>query len=278
MAEWFSAHRSLIDGVGIDSLMGLSVWIVLACGRVALGNTAFAASSAFVTLELAARYHWPVAGAAAAGIASAGAAAYALGFALSRFGSAQFSIATLALGVLVSDDVVLPAGSQVRVSAVAFTPQIWLALAVTGVGLWFLLRSRTGRVFAAVAQDEPTARAVGIDPERARHAALVAGGIVAGVCGVLIVLLRGFLIAQSFGFDQNVGALAAVIIGGSASVAGPAVGAIALAAAMSAVPSLSSYRTIVQSAFLLVFSLALPGGLASIAARIARRSSTAGGS
>ncbi len=277
MAAWLIAHRNLVDGIGIDSIMGLSVWVVLACGRVSLGNAGFAAIGAIVTLDLAARHHWPVVAAAAAGLASAAVVAYLLGFALARMRNAQFAIATLVFGVLITDGVVIPYGAKDRVAAIAFTPQIYIALALAALALWLFMRSREGRAFAAVAQDERAASGIGIDPARARHIAFAAGGSIAGLCGCLMVLHRGSLIAQSFGFDQNVAALASVVVGGSASVAGPFVGAVVIAISTLAVPSLSSYRSIFQSALLLVCSLALPGGLASIASDVMRRFSRTGG-
>ena len=277
MAAWLIAHRNLVDGIGIDSIMGLSVWIVLACGRVSLGNTGFAAIGAIVTVDLAARHDCPLVVAAAAGVASAAAAAYLLGFALARIGNAQFAIATLVFGVAITDGVVIPFGAKDRVAAIAFTPHIYAALGLTALVLWLYMRSREGRAASAVAQDERAASGVGIDPARARHVAFVAGGSIAGLCGCLMVLHRGSIIVQSFGFDQNVAALAAVVVGGSASVAGPLVGSVAIAISMLVVPSLSSYRAIFQSALLLVCSLALPGGLASIASDVMRRFSRAGG-
>jgi branched-chain amino acid transport system permease protein len=276
MAAWLIVHRNLVDGIGIDSMMGLSVWIVLACGRVSLGNTGFAAIGAIVTLELAARHNCPLVVAAAGGVASAAAAAYLLGLALARIGNAQFAIATLVFGVAITDGVVIPYGAKDRVAAIAFTPHIYAALVLTALVLWLYMRSREGRAASAVAQDERAASGVGIDPARTRHVAFVAGGSIAGLCGCLMVLHRGLIIVQSFGFDQNVAALAAVVVGGSASVAGPLVGSVVIAISTLVVPSLSSYRAIFQSALLLVCSLALPGGLASIASDVMRRFSRAG--
>jgi branched-chain amino acid transport system permease protein len=277
MTAWLMAHRNIVDGIGFDSIMGLSVWVVLACGRVSLGNTGFAAVGAIVTIDLTARHHWPVLAAAAAGIASAAAVAYVLGLLLARIPNAQFAIATLVFGVVVSDVVVIPFGAKDHIAAIASTPHVFVALVLAAAGVWFFMRSREGRAFAAVAQDEGAASGLGIDPARARHIAFVAGGSIAGLCGCLMVLHRGSLIAQSFGFDQNVGALAGVVVGGSASVAGPFIGAVVIAMSTLLVPSLSSYRSLFQPALLLVFSLALPGGLTSIASNVVRRFSRAGG-
>lgn len=277
MAVWLLAHRNIVDGIGIDSIMGLSVWIVLASGRVSLGNAGFAALGAIVTIDLAARHHWPVAAAVAAGVACAAAIAFVLGLLLARIPNAQFAIATLVLGVVVSDVVVIPYGAKDHIAGIVSTPHIYVALVLVAAGVWFFMRSREGRAFAAVAQDEGAASGLGIDPARARHIAFVAGGSIAGLCGCLMVLHRGSLIAQSFGFDQNVGALASVVVGGSANVAGPFIGAVLIALSTILVPSLSSYRSLFQPALLLVFSLALPGGLTSIASNLVRRFSRVGG-
>src|SRR5690242_21010443 len=103
MGVWFALHRGIVDGIGIDAILGMSVWIVLSCGRVPLGNTAFAAVGALVTIDLAASHRWPVVPAALAGVLAAAFAAYVLGFAVARLGAVPFAVATLAFGVFVSD-------------------------------------------------------------------------------------------------------------------------------------------------------------------------------
>lgn len=235
------------------ALLGLAIWFALSCGRVIVGVTAFALVSAFVT-SAAVGAGAPQVGGAVEGVAAATALGAVLSLATSRATPTQFAIATLLLWIgasrLFSPDSVRggPMLSYVFVLAI-----VTLAAAAYG---W----SRCGIAAAALAQDERAAQEVGIDPLRTRHVAITLAALVAGLAGVL---LPSELPSLSFGLEPNIAALAAVVIGGVRTPIGPLVGALLLTW-LTREPALHPYAHAIAPALLLVATIALPGGIASV--------------
>src|ERR1700730_6913918 len=239
MVHWIAAHADLIDAVGIDALMAMSVWIIFASGRVSLGNAAFSAISAVVTLYLASAAHWPAGWALAAAVAATAAIGYVTSIPLARLGRTQFAVATLLLGAAVSSLISRAAPMHVTGKMGIPTVGIYVGLAVSVLAVWRFMQTRDGRALAAIAQDERAASTVGIDPARLRHISFVAGAAVAGLAGALLILQHGAFRAEDFGFDRNVAALAAVVVGGVGTFLGPIIGTAVLGALTIVAPSLS---------------------------------------
>ncbi|HZW76271.1 MAG TPA: hypothetical protein VFF43_22150, partial [Caldimonas sp.] len=173
---------------GIVGLIGLGVWLVLRCGRVMLGNAAFAAIAAASTAALIAR-GTPDAIAVVAGIVSAAACGATFGFAAARAGAAAFAIASLSLWAI-ELSVRAPSGEMLHSSA---SPAVVVAAAIAAcIGAWFYARSGSGRAAAAVGQDERAAQGAGIDPVRERINAVTLGALLAGIAGSLSVLYPAF--------------------------------------------------------------------------------------
>ena len=256
--------NATLSAFGAIALLGLAIWFALSCGRLIVGVTAFALVSAFV-MSAAVAAGAPQAAGAVEGVAAAAALGAALSFATSRATPTQFAIATLLLWIAASrlfpPDPVL--GGPMLAYAVVLA-MVTLAAAVYG---W----SRWGIAAAALAQDERLAQEAGIDPLRTRHIAITLAALIAGLAGVL---LPSELPPVSFGLEPNIAALAAVVIGGVRTPIGPLVGALLLTW-LTREPALDSYAHVIAPALLLVATIVLPGGIASVFAsalsRIARR-------
>jgi simple sugar transport system permease protein len=65
-------------------------------------------------------------------------------------------------------------------------PVVYLAMAMCGVLVWFLYRSRAGLVLRAVGESPDSAHALGYPVRRIRLAAVVAGGALCGLSGAYI--------------------------------------------------------------------------------------------
>jgi branched-chain amino acid transport system permease protein len=101
--------------------------------------------------------------------------------------------------------------------------------AVVLVAAWRLKLSGWGRALRALREDEIAAAAVGVDPTRYKVTSFVLSALGGGVAGAMIALTRdGSPIVQpdSFGFAASFDAITMVILGGSGSVTGAALGAI----------------------------------------------------
>ena len=250
---------------GIVGLIGLGVWLVLRCGRVTLGNAAFAAIAAASTAALIAR-GTPDAVAVLAGIVAAAVCGAIFGFAAARAGATAFAIASLSLWA-VELSVRAPTGDMLRSDS---SPAVVVGAAIAaGIGAWFYSRSESGRAAAAVGQDELAAQGLGIDPVRERLIAVTFGALLAGVAGSLSVLYPAFDIT-AYRLHGDIAAFAAVVIGGVGSALGPLVGAMLVAVAAVA-PLTKEHAAAVNAVALLVATIALPGGVASIVSRAVRK-------
>lgn len=92
-----------------------------------------------------------------------------------------------------------------------------------------LKRSGWGRALRAVREDEIAASAVGVDPARYKVTAFVLAAVGAGLAGALLAIKRdgpGLVSPANMRFDKSFEVITMVILGGSGSVTGAAVGAV----------------------------------------------------
>jgi len=92
-----------------------------------------------------------------------------------------------------------------------------------------LARSRTGRAWAAVREDELAAAASGVDPPRFKLLAFALGAGCAGVAGALFAQLFGSVEPSQFDLTVSLMVLAAVVLGGRWGTAGVIVAALGIA-------------------------------------------------
>ncbi len=89
-------------------------------------------------------------------------------------------------------------------------------------------RSRFGRAWVAIREDEIAARASGISLTRAKLQAFATGAAFSGVMGAIFSAKQLFVSPESFTLLQSIMVLAMVILGGMGSIRGAIVGAMAV--------------------------------------------------
>jgi len=139
-----------------------------------------------------------------------------------------------------------------------------------------------GRAVRALREDEIAAAAVGVDPTRYKVSSFVIAAAGGGVAGALLALMRdGTPIVQpdSFGFQASFDAITMVILGGSGSVSGAALGGLFVTFTVKAIEEaqsagivlelrerfewldLNALRMILYAAVLIALMIARPSGL-----------------
>lgn len=105
-----------------------------------------------------------------------------------------------------------------------------LVLAAGSLALaWWLERARFGARLIAIRENEDAAAALGVDTLRAKIAALVLSGAMAGIGGVFYAQLYLYIEpAIAYGAEKSVEMLLVSIIGGMGTVFGPLLGALVL--------------------------------------------------
>jgi branched-chain amino acid transport system permease protein len=159
------------------------------------------------------------------------------GLAIARLSGASGAIATL--GFLIIVYTVMAAAQHLTGGNRAFwgiprTTDLWIA-AAAAAGFLLVARlfrdGRTGLMLRAARDNEPAARALGIDPGRMRLRAWVLSGALAAMAGALYGHMLGAFTPRDFYFDLVFGLVAMMIVGGMGTVTG-AVGGTALVMAL----------------------------------------------
>jgi branched-chain amino acid transport system permease protein len=164
-------------------------------------------------------------------------------------------------------------------------PYLYIALSITLIGLlvqFFVYRSKMGKYFIAIREDESAAAALGVNTSLYKTLALLIGTTLAGIGGGFYVMYVTFVEPpQVFDLGLNVEmVMAGPIIGGLGSLLGPLLGALVnkpLAELIRGFLSVgrSGSSLIVYGSFLILSVLFLPNGITglvhSLFLRIRRR-------
>jgi branched-chain amino acid transport system permease protein len=108
---------------------------------------------------------------------------------------------------------------------------LFLALVLFAVLICHRLeRSRIGRAWMAIREDEIAAKAMGINTRNLKLLAFGMGATFGGVSGVMFASFQGFVSPESFSLQESIMIVAMVVLGGIGHLPGVIVGALLLAA------------------------------------------------
>lgn len=161
---------------------------------------------------------------------------FLVGIPITRLGGAAAAIATLGLLIIVYGIIVgardFTRGSQALIG-VPKTIDVAAALVFAGVAIvvsrWFR-DSLAGLELRAAREDEPAARAVGVNVPARRLLAWTLSAALAALAGVLLAHYLGVYSPKEFYFQITFAMLAMLIVGGMSSVSGAVVGAMLITA------------------------------------------------
>ncbi|MXW42850.1 MAG: branched-chain amino acid ABC transporter permease [Acidimicrobiia bacterium] len=102
----------------------------------------------------------------------------------------------------------------------------WTLVALVSVGVFLLVRSPWGRVLKSIREDQDAARSLGKNVFTYKLQALVIGGLIAGLGGVLDAIKTSGADPNGFRPQVTFFAYAALLLGGLATYIGPVLGAI----------------------------------------------------
>ncbi|MFT7723842.1 MAG: ABC transporter ATP-binding protein [Roseateles sp.] len=108
---------------------------------------------------------------------------------------------------------------------------LFLALVVLSVVICYRLeRSRIGRAWMAIREDEVAAKAMGINTRNLKLLAFGMGATFGGVAGSMFASFQGFVSPESFSLQESILIVAMVVLGGIGHIPGVILGALLLAA------------------------------------------------
>jgi branched-chain amino acid transport system permease protein len=274
----------LVAIAGLTVLTGLN-------GQLSLGHGALMAIGAYATALLMLHTHLPLAVILLLASCATGVAGLFIGIGAARLRGPYLAGATLALAVALpgiayrwpstlGGDTGFTINQPIPPSFLGtdFDQQEWIAwisalcAVLALVVLANLVRSRYGRSFRAVRDDEIAASLAGIHVARTQVVAFVVSATCAGLGGALLALSTGTVNPLGFPLSLSIALVAAMVIGGIGSIIGALWGAILVVYLPQWATSASNrfgFSTAVSSnlAFalyglaLIVVMLVLPGGI-----------------
>jgi branched-chain amino acid transport system permease protein len=262
-------------------------------GYVNFGTAAFFALGAYGTIVMDKLVPLPIPLLIVFGGLVSGVVGLAMGYLTLRLRGAFFSIATLALAVVLQTlitnwdfvggsrgaYIIAPAQVPLIGSYVRYLLLIMLLLAVIAVGTARSVeRSRLGYGFASIRDDEQAAEAAGVPTLRLKLIATTISGGLMGMAGAPYPYYITYLDPSS-GFNLNyaVNSIAMPLIGGMTSWVGPIVGALLIgtiqqyAIVTSFLGAPPALNLLVVGVLLVVFVTLAPKGIVGLVARLRER-------
>lgn len=132
---------------------------------------------------------------------------------------------------------------------------------------WRLERSRLGRAWMAIREDETVAEAMGINTVNAKLKAFVVGAVLASFAGAIFSAKVGSIFPSSFLILVSIIILVVVIVGGMGNIMGVIVGSIVLIGILGGpkqpglLQEFSEYKLLIYGALLIWMMLKRPEGL-----------------
>jgi branched-chain amino acid transport system permease protein len=284
-------------GVFAVAVLGLNV-VMGYTGQVSLGQIFFLGLGAYIT-AYGVTNEWNIVLTFVLACVIPAVAGLLVALAAARLGGLAIAMVTVALPIVgvpmakrLSD---LTGGSEGTSTAFAKAPewsglfddqwQLYVVLVIGGIVFLLtrnLVRGRYGRAFAIVKGNEAVASSMGISPYRYKVLAFTIASLIGGVSGFLYMVVIQYTSPETLSFGHSIELVAAMVIGGSASIVGSILGG----AFYVLVPQLTnlvdpSLTALLQGAILLVVLFVLPGGLVSLPRALTRgqrRSGAARGS
>src|SRR5438477_9200923 len=267
-----------------------TAWNILGgyAGYVNFGTPAFFALGAYTAVFLIRSLRAPLPVLIVAGGLVAALLGLGIGYLTLRLRGTFFSIATLALAVVLRTmiinweyvggsrgiSVLRPSGPPFG-SYVTFLFTVMVGPAVVAVTVArFIERSWIGRGLAALRDNEEAAECMGVPTLRLKLFATTVSGLLLGVAGAPFPYYVTFVEPNSaFALDYAVNALAMPMIGGTTSWLGPVIGAVLLASAqqLATVTISSELNLLIVGVVLVAFVVVAPEGILGLVRRMRGR-------
>ena len=270
MADWWegfwATYNTLIFSIGINAMLALSIALTLSCGLLSLANAAFMGIGAYTAALVTLHSGLPFGLALAAGAAFPASIALLIGVPTLRLSGVYLAMATLGFGEVVRvailnlDFVGGPMGMNDIPQKTTFW-HIALALAATLYVLARMKRSKIGRAFEAIREDEIAARLMGIDIARYKLLAFVIGAAIAGLAGGLNAHYTFTIGPGNYAFENAVEILTMAVFGGPTTLLGPTLGAGILTLLPEVLRNFKEFRLAANGLILVAVTLYLPNGL-----------------
>lgn len=261
------SFRPLLDLFLIHLGFAYSQYIVLRAGAFSIGNVGLAAIGAYTSAIITVKFGLPLP------VALLGSALIGLAFGillaipLARLRGVYQAIASLAFVQIVlstnlyAENITGGAMGYAGIPKLVGTGTLLVFALVTLYVMFAISRSRLGRAFDAVREDEGMAVSLGINATRTQAIAYALSGLLAGLFGGLEAMHSYAIEPNQYGFHLIIIILSYVVLGGRRSVWGPLVGVALLIALPEISRPLADARIMVYGLILMLVMNFMPRGI-----------------
>lgn len=231
-----------LTGITIIAMLGLNI-LTGYCGQISIGHTAFIAVGAYTTAILSTHLGWPFWATFPSAVVVSGLMGLIVGLPALRIKGFYIAISTLAFhyiiiwvilhgGELTKGVWGLPCG-PVEILGISFDTErkmyfLIMVLSVLGTILAFnLIRTKFGRGFVAVRDNDIAAEFMGLNIFHLKAQAFIICSMYAGAAGCLLAHYVGMLTVEQFPLIDSIWYLGFLIVGGMGSITGAIIGALA---------------------------------------------------
>lgn len=270
MLEWWdgfwATYSTVVYGVGVNAMLALSIYLTLSCGLLSLGNAAFMGIGAYAASLITMQAGWPFPVALLASAVFPSVVALIIGIPVLRLSGVYLAMATLGFGevvrvIVLNLDVT---GGPMGLNGIPQKTEFWHIVLLLGLTLFLLARlrrSRIGRAFESIKEDEIAARLMGIDVAGYKLLAFTLGAAIAGVAGGLNAHYTFTIGPGNYAFENAVDILTMAVFGGTSNLIGPTLGAGILTLLPEVLRQFKDFRLAANGLILVLVILYLPKGI-----------------
>jgi branched-chain amino acid transport system permease protein len=230
-------------GIAVISVHGLNI-LTGYCGQISIGHSGFMAVGGYTSAILCAKLGWPFWAALPCAALAAGVVGLLFGLPSLKIKGFYLIMATIAAQFIIiwfiiqlrsitggPDGLSVPKpmiGSIVLSSKANYYYLVMVFTCLATVTAHNIVRTRAGRAFIAIRDNDLAAEVMGISLWRYKLQAFFIGCVYAGVAGSLLVHYIRFVSVEQFPFMDSVWYLGMLIVGGMGSTTGAIFGVVAL--------------------------------------------------
>ena len=286
-------YYGLAQIVGVHTILGLSAYMILLTGQVSMAQAGFMSIGAYVAGMLTVLAEMHLIPAMLIGGVCAAMIACIVGFPALRVKGLMLVVATIAFGEFIRifwfnfDYQITRGGVRIGPEGgegfkqIRFFPEngwttgdvaifIWVVAALVIATVWWMDRSRAGKVLRAVGEDELAAQSAGINLTVVKVSAFTSAGFMAGIAGSLYAHYTTHIEHLNFDIVMATFAIIYPILGGLSNVFGTIVAVLFVQIfLLEVLRPLGDVRNLLFGALIVVVMNFMPHGLFS--AQVVRR-------
>ena len=254
----------------VMTIMAISWDFLASCGLISLGHALFFAMGAYSAGAMNYYLGLPVYVTLPAATLLGGVISSMLVFPALRLRGIYFSVVTLIIPLMLMRviEATKIIGGTEGISALSPLPGLPASIALSMTAMWVVLfglrrfiTSDYGLIFVALLDNDRAVEASGLNIVWFKAQAIFIGSSICAFCGAFMTHYYMSVGMSAFALDLSIFPVAATVVGGMGTLAGPLLGALVLGPLSEALRGLGTFRIVFYAALLVVFIVGLPEGL-----------------